>query len=123
LTGPAQTSCDVIAIAKAVGAYPSLRSAGSAIDGGWLMLGSLGRLVNYSRTALSREVPPDPLNGDEKALLEIDEEIHVDECPKQPGRPAFQRPFSKVEDGGVPADHCRIAAVLELKTWHGSSRS
>jgi hypothetical protein len=88
----------------------------------WI-IGSLGRFIDNPRAALPREVPPDPLDCDEKALLEIDEEIDVDKCPKQPGSPPFQRPFSKVEDGGVPADHRRIAAVLEPETWHGSSRS
>ena len=77
--------------------------------------GLLGRFVDDPRTALSREVAPDPLDGDEQALLEIDEEIDVNECPKQPRRPAFHRPLSKVEDSSVSAYHCGIAAIFELE--------
>jgi hypothetical protein len=95
-----------------------LPSANSAIDGGWpnFMLCFRGRFIDDPRAALTREVPPDPLDGDKKALLEIDEEIDVNECPKQPGRPAFQRPFSKVENCGVPANHRRITAIPEFET-------
>jgi hypothetical protein len=95
-----------------------LWSYGSAVCRGWLLfpLGSLGRFIDDPGTTLPRQVPPDPLDGNEKALLEIDEEIDVDKRPKQPSRPTFQRPFAKVENGGVPADHCRVAAVLKLET-------
>uniref|UniRef100_UPI0031012FC1 hypothetical protein n=1 Tax=Neorhizobium sp. EC2-8 TaxID=3129230 RepID=UPI0031012FC1 len=79
------------------------------------MFSTLGRFIDNPRAALPREVPPDPLDGAEKALPEIDEEIDVSECPK-PGRPAFQRPLSEINDSSVTADHCGIAAVFEPKT-------
>lgn len=80
------------------------------------VIGSLSRLIDDPRAALPREVPPYPLDGDKKALLEVDQEVDMDKRPKQPGRPAFQRPFSKVEDGGIPTDHRRITAILEFET-------
>ncbi|WP_280114046.1 hypothetical protein [Neorhizobium vignae] len=41
------------------------------------MLGFRGRFIDNPRAALSREVSPDPLDSNEKALLEIDEEIET----------------------------------------------
>lgn len=75
--------------------------------------GLSGRFVDDPRTTLSRKIPTNPLDSDEKALLEIDEEIDVNDCPKQPGCPPFHRPLSKVEYSRVAADHCRIAAIFE----------
>lgn len=108
----------ICTIEKLIGFKPGTVSVGLIC-----FIGSLGRFIDDPRAALPREVPPDPLDGDEKALLEIDEEIDMNDRPRQPGRPALHRPPSEIEDSSVAADHRRIAAIFEPKTCHGSSRS
>lgn len=48
-------------------------------------------------------------------MLETDQQIDVNDCPKDPGRPTTNSPPPEVEDGSVAPDDRRVAAIVKLK--------
>ena len=74
-----------------------------------------GIFVDDPRAPLSGGITPDPLDADQQPLLKIDEQIDMHDGPEQPGEAPLQLPGAEVEDGCIPTNDGRIAAIAEAE--------
>src|SRR5262249_2695236 len=87
-------------------------------------LGSTGQVAgpvvsaaagDEARAALEGHVGPEPGQGDDDAIAQADQEIDVDEAPKQPGEPSGQLDKTEIGDRCLTADGREAAAVAVAK--------
>jgi len=91
--------------------------------GGWSLRpsGKIGAAGDEAGSALVGEVRPGPLDENQDAVAEADEEKDVDEEPGEPGEESGDVEFAEVGDSGGAADGGERAFVPVVKGGAGEA--
>ena len=60
-----------------------------------------------ARAALERDIGPHPIERDDDAVAEADQEIDVHDAPDEPGEPAAQAQPAEIHHRGLAPDRSR----------------